>query len=118
MLRKIYSLQNLHRYQEAPTIAPPFTNQNMHSLYAIRQNMKPLPSFLPQLPSPERQQQQQQQQLDSVYGNKISKIKQSQKITKNVNVTPQVGLIVPDHSYQLSDINNNEVGEQKSQLLN
>lgn len=104
----------MHRYQETPTIAPPFINQNMHNLYAIRQNAKPLPSFLSQLPSSERQrpqQQQQQQQFDSVYGNKITKIKQSQKITKNVHVTPLVGVIVPDHTYQLnSDINNNEVG--------
>lgn len=88
----------------------------MQSLYAVRQNMKPSQSLLAQLPPPPPQQQHQQQQFDSVYGNKIAKVKQSQKTSKNVHVTPLVSVILPaEHSYQLSsDININEVGEKNS----
>lgn len=104
------SLQSLHRHQGAPTIAPSLTNQNMHSLYAIRPNTKPISSLLAQLPSSQRQ----QQQFDSVHENRNAKIKQSQKIAKNVHVTPIVGVIIPEHSYQLnSNIDNNEVSDKK-----
>lgn len=102
MLCQIYSLQSLYRHQQAPTIAPPHTNQNMHNLYAIRQQ---------QQQQQHHQHQHQQQQIDAAYENTIPKIKQSQKITKNVHVAPLVSLIIPEHSYQLnSDISKNEVG--------
>ena len=84
----------------------------MHGLYAIRQNLKPLPSLLPQLPPS----QHQQQQLDPVYENKIANFKQPQKITKNLHVTQIVGVIVPKQTYQLNsdkyNNNNNEVRKQ------
>lgn len=46
---------------------------------------------------------------------KLKKFKpQTQKITKNVYVTPLVDVVIPQHSYQLnSDVYNNEVSLKK-----
>lgn len=83
----------------------------MHNLYAMRQNIKPLASLFAQLPSSQHHQHQ-EQQFDTVYENQIAKIKQSQKTTKNVHVTP-FSVIIPEQSYPInSDVNYNEVGDK------
>lgn len=109
---KFESLQNLFRHQEAPTMVSPIANHNVPNLYAIPQNMKPIPSFLAQIPLPQRQSQQ--QNLDAVYGNEFIRMKQSQKITENVHAVPLVRLILPEPSYKLNgEINSNEASEKR-----
>lgn len=101
-------LQHL-QHQEEPAVTPTFSNQNMQNVYGIQQNMKVFQTVLPQLPSAPPQ---------KVYGNKIPKTKQTPKKSKNVHVTPQVNVILPQHSYNLhGDINSNEVSLNRQIFL-
>lgn len=86
-------LQNPYLYQEAVTTP---TNQN------IQQHLY--------LPSAGASRKPTTHHIPSYIDDKIKKIKQPQKLTKNVFITPLVDVVIPQQSYQLnSDVYSNEV---------
>lgn len=88
----IFILQNPYLYQEAATTP---TNQN------IQQHL-----YLPSAGGSRKA----THRIPSYIDDKIKKIKQPQKLTKNVFVTPLVDVVVPQQTYQLnSDVYSNEV---------
>lgn len=89
-----YLQQNPYLYQETATIPTNHNAQQHLYLPTAGGSRKPSTQRIPSY------------SLDD----KIKKLKQPQKITKNVFVTPLVDVVIPQQSYQLNtDVYNDEV---------